>query len=159
MIPGVLLFECCKDIILNRLAPTISWACFPFNVQILIELPQTGRFRLPEGMDASCKNIIPGDLLCSLRKSINTGHLVLTGSRSGYSRDLACGLARSECLRENMTCASLSARIICRRTHLGVGANAKAPQTYLSRTYNYFTAGVNRGRCENYLHRQRWIGK
>lgn len=82
-------------------------------MQILIELLQIGCFRLPEGIDASCKNIIPGHLVLGLCKSIIIECLVLCGFRAGHSLDLSRDPARSERFPDvslgNITCASLSA--------------------------------------------------
>ena len=76
-------------------------------MQILIGLRRINDGRLASGIVVSCKNIIPLDLLESLRKNIIIGCLGLTGFRSGHSRGLARDLARSECFPgvslENMT--------------------------------------------------------
>ncbi len=142
VIPGVLLFEFCNDIILRRLAPTAPRARLSFNIKILKELSRIDRNRARKWPCASCKSIIPGYLLCRSRKSIIIGCLELYGFRPAQAFDLARDLAGRECLPgmrlENMTCASLSAWSPSVRVY----AQLQRPRRPLIQTYIYYIARV-----------------
>ena len=136
----------CKSIILRGLARTIRQAHFSSKLQILRWFGRFRTFSCRLSALALCKSIIPGHLLEGLRKSIIIGYLGLAGFRSGHSLDLARDLARSECFLRSIIAIGLSAEWL-RTDTSGRPRKPKTPQTYLSRTYIYFTAKVkSRGR-------------